>query len=610
MIDKSLRSRLGRLFSSSVVVRRIGKNRIKVIDSNRLQSSGNYNQAKKIDRYGRIHGTRTNIHSYNQQYNYHSSRLELYHDYETMDRDSYLSNALDIYADECTVRNEKGQLIDIKSEDENVKKILENLFYDIINVDFNLHPWIRNMCKYGDFFLYLDIEEGIGIKSVMPMSTYEIIREELTDPRYPYTVKFYIENDNMAHRYHKAEFESFEIAHFRLMNDTNFLPYGKSILEGCRKVWKQLTLMEDAMLIHRIMRAPERRIFKIDIGNIPPNEVDNYMEQIISQMKKVPYVDQQTGEYNLKFNLMNMIEDYWLPTRGGDSQTSIDTLNGLTWNGIEDIEYLRNRMLAGLKIPAAYLGYGDGNGQKATLAAEDVNFARAIEQMQRIVESELTKIAIIHLYAQGYEDEELVNFELKLTNPSIIYEQEKTNLWKERMDLADQIHEGRLLPDKWIYENLFNMSKEEWEQHQLDLIADTKFKFRLTQIEEEGNDPAITGESFGTAHDIAAMHVAPGEDKDGDGMPDPLPTEPGAPEGGQPGAGRPDEGTAYGSQDHVRGRDPLGKQAMKRFSSENIDFINRYRTHKKQIITETFKPNSDSDIQGSFLDESQLLKDE
>ncbi|HAI36821.1 MAG TPA: hypothetical protein DCM40_01095, partial [Maribacter sp.] len=209
--------------------------------------------------------------------------------------------------------------------------------------EFNLWPWIRNMVKYGDFFLKLDITEKFGVTNVSPISSYELFREEGYDPADPEGVRFVHESlvgTNMSSSgQQKTFYENYEIAHFRLLSDTNFLPYGKSMIESARKTWKQLTLMEDAMMIHRIMRAPERRIFKIDIGNIPPSEVENHMNQVVNKMKKVPFVDNQTGQYNLKFNMENMLEDYYLPIRGGQSGTEIDTLSGMEFNGIDDIEY-------------------------------------------------------------------------------------------------------------------------------------------------------------------------------------------------------------------------------------------------------------------------------
>jgi hypothetical protein len=296
----------------------------------------------------------------------------------------------------------------------------------------------------------------------------------------------------------KAELEFFEVAHFRMMTDSNFLPYGKSMIEPARRVWKQLILMEDAMLIHRIMRAPERRIFKIDVGNIAPNEVDAYMKKIISQVKKVPYIDPQTGEYNLKFNLQNMTEDFYLPVRGGDSGTDIESLPGLSNEGqIDDIEYLRNKEMAALKIPKAFLGYEEEIGGKATLAAEDVRFARTIERIQKIIVSELTKVALVHLYIQGFEGTDLVDFEINLTMPSIIYEQEKIELWNSKISLARDAKDTKMICDDWIYENIFNMTEDEIAIQKRGVVDDIKRVYRLQQIEDEGNDPVETAQGFG-----------------------------------------------------------------------------------------------------------------
>jgi intein/homing endonuclease/uncharacterized membrane protein YgcG len=277
-------------------------------------------------------------------------------------------------------------------------------------------------------------------------------------------------------------------------NNHNFVANGivvhNSVVEGARRVWKQLSLMEDAMMIHRIMRAPEKRIFYTDIGNIPPNEVDQYMQNQKNMMKKVPYMDEQTGEYNLRFNLQNMVEDYFIAVRGGDSGTKIDTLAGMDWNGTEDIEYLRNKMMAALKIPKAFLGYEEGISGKATLASEDVRFARTIQRVQRILTSELTKIAIVHLYAQGYRDESLVEFELELTNPSTIFEKEKLEIWNDKVDVAVNMMDSKLFSKNFIYKNIFNMSDDDSTSLKNEVIEDVKQNYRIASIEEEGHDPA------------------------------------------------------------------------------------------------------------------------
>jgi hypothetical protein len=275
------------------------------------------------------------------------------------------------------------------------------------------------------------------------------------------------------------------------------------MLEGARRVFKQLTLMEDAMLIHRMMRAPEKRIFKVDIGNIPPNEVDNFMQQIINKMKKTPVIDQNTGEYNLKYNMESITEDYYLPVRGGDSGTAIDTLPGLGNEGaIDDIEYLKNKMMAALKVPKAFLGYDENIGSKATLAAEDVRFARTIERLQKILCAELEKIAIVHLYTQGFEDAELINFELELTNPSMIHQQEKLELLTQQTEIANSLLENKLLSREWIYDNIFDLNEKDKKDIFEGIVEDRKQVFRFEQIETEGNDPVETGEKADSEQDL------------------------------------------------------------------------------------------------------------
>ena len=296
------------------------------------------------------------------------------------------------------------------------------------------------------------------------------------------------------------------MAHFRLVADVNYLPYGRAYIEPARKLFKQYSLMEDAMLIHRISRAPEKRVFYINIGSIPPNEVDSFMERTISNMKRTPYVDTKTGDYNLKYNMQNMLEDFYIPVRGNDAATRIDTTPGLTYDGITDVEYLRDKLFAALKIPKAFLGYEADLEGKATLAAEDIRFARTIDRLQRIVLSELNKIALVHLYSQGYRDEMLTNFTLGLTTPSIIYEQEKMELLKSKTELAAQLMDAKLVPTDWIYDHVFNFSEDQYDEYRDLIREDAKRAFRLAQIEAEGNDPVQTGKSYGTPHDLASLY--------------------------------------------------------------------------------------------------------
>lgn len=470
---------LKRLFSTDVVVRNVGGKKLKVVDTDDIQYT-----TKRSDRYGRMHTLYSDYASKYNNIGFETARLELFSDYDTMENDPIIASALDIYADECTTRSEFGDVLRITSSDSNIKGILENLFYEILNVEFNLWGWTRNMCKYGDFYLHLEIEPEYGVLNVKPVSTYEMTRVEDMDPENPNYVIFKQEGTE------KAQYENYEIAHFRMLGDSNFLPYGKSVIEPARRTWKQLQLMEDAMLIHRIMRAPEKRMFYIDIGNIPPNEVDNFMQKVINKMKKVPFVDEKTGDYNLKFNLQNMTEDFFMPVRGGDSGTRIENLGAMTYDGTDDIEYLKNKMMAALKIPKAFLGYEEGITGKATLAAEDIRFARTIERVQRILISELTKVAIVHLYSQGYTDSKLVDFSLQLTNPSTIFEEERIRILGEKLNTARDMVDAKFFSKEWIYENIFSLSEEEQQKIRNTFVEDAKEFYRLEAIQNEGTDPA------------------------------------------------------------------------------------------------------------------------
>ena len=604
MADTTLFGRLQRLFSTNVIVRNVGGKKLKIADTDQVQKQV---KSHLVDRYTKLHNNLDLVGTgYSTVHQIMAARLALFKDYESMDSDPIISSALDIYSDESTMKGEYGEVITIKTDNENIKEILHNLFYDIMNIEFNLWPWVRNMVKYGDFFLHLDINEKYGITNVVPLSPYEVIRAEGEDPVNPYYTKFYLESIEGAHPYFgqktsgkgRIEFENFQIAHFRLANDSNFLPYGKSMVESTRKIWKQLTLMEDAMLIHRIMRAPSKRVFKIDIGNIPPNEVDNYMQRIINKMKKTPIIDEQTGEYNLKYNMQNLTEDFFMPVRGGDSGTEINELGGIDYDSTEDIEYLKNKLLASLRVPKAFLGFDENVGGKATLAAEDVRFARTIERIQRIIVSELTKIAVVHLYSQGYTDADLVNFELELASPSTMYEQEKIELFGQKVNLARDMIQDKILPTSWVYDNVFNFSDKEKVNIENQIIEDQKQKFRHSQIEMEGNDPMETGDAIGTPSDMAAVGV--GQD-DAQTPPDTIagsifdPFNDGEKEDERPEdqqGGRPQEMNKPFKDSGARGRDPLGKQTKNRrpLALAHFDALkNTMGKKSRDIINETQK---------------------
>lgn len=937
MADTRLFPRLQRLFSTDVVVRNQGGKQLRIIDTDSIQSTGDIATNSIVDRYNRLYrASGTSLYGSQINMNYKYLRTMIYSDYDIMDNDAIIASALDIISDESTLKNDMGEVLQIRSSNDDVQQILYNLFYDVLNIEFNLWSWIRQMNKYGDFFLKLEIAEKFGVYNVIPYTAFHIERQENYDLEHPNAVRFkycpdgvmgssgtYNVLSSTTNDSNSIYFQNYEMAHFRLITDVNFLPYGRSYIEPARRIYKQYSLMEDAMLIHRISRSADKRIFYINIGSIPPNEVEAFMQKTINTMKRTPLVDETTGDYNLKYNMQNMLEDFYVPVRGNDNITKLDTAPGLQYDGIKDVEYLRDKLFAALKVPKAFMGYEkdlcispdtlipllDGrtltaqeiinehnegkknyvysldetnqnivpgeiewagftrmntqtikvwldnekfiqctpdhlfltrnnewkevqnliegeslmplylqkstnksikeytqvynpqtgkyeyvhrlvanhyelkqdkkvihhkdfnklnnnpenldcsmnfwehskyyanhnqntlqkwikengasrkgfvkhptgickgckntfdkikipvsqrnnlycsdeckklnwvkkhklplnvllenakesknfkdlksklnikdystlkkaiknhgfelpkfiienmpkahsniyfmnqypetnqfyidnfypehnewkqkysyknhkvskiewvkenidtcdltikdfhnfgtaagviihNSGKATLASEDIRFARTIDRGQRIILSELYKIALVHLYTQGYTGEELTNFELSLTCPSIIYDQEKIALLTQKVDLAEKALASKLLPTDWIYDNIFHFSQDQFDEMR-DLIAeDQKREFRNTQLKEEGNDPKETGKSYGTPHDLASLYGR-GRSEDSQlpqGYDEKVPL------------GRPEEtSTNRNKQSSPFGKDRLGAQGMKKDDQE------------------------------------------
>ena len=632
--QRSLYSKLKRLFSTDAVIRNIGGKKLKVVDTDEVMYATDRNTLR--DRFNRIRTSSYNQYSRDFTLSYQAARIELFRDYDTMDMDPIISSALDIYADESVTKNELGEILIIHSSNDNIKQILYNLFYDILNIEFNMWSWTRNLVNYGDFYLKMYISPEYGVYMVEPISAYNVTRVENSDLTNKNYVKFQI---NLPEGGRLEELENYQVAHFRMLSDSNFIPYGKSIIEGGRRVWKQLSLMEDAMLIHRVMRAPEKRIFKVDVGNIPPAEVDQYMQRLMDKMKKVPYIDERTGDYNLRFNLQNMVEDFYLPVRGSDSGTSIEPLSGMEFNGIDDIEYLRNKMLAALKIPKAFLGYEEDLSGKATLASEDVRFAKTVNRVQRILISELNKIAMVHLYAQGYKDASLVDFTLELTNPSVIFEKEKIAIWQDKVNLSKDMMETKLFSKKWIYENVFKISEEDVDIQKNDLVEDAKQSYRFKQIEDEGIDPAKPfnkikpedgsgGESGGGDMGADAGGEAGGE---AGAAPEAGSETGGEPAGGEGGGETPaltekslrsykrpsQKGSHKKRKDNTFGYDPLGnkenvsqsqtdplRQGSKTKSPLSLEGLNDFLKTTNQIKTELLNETKSL----SMLDEKNIIE--
>lgn len=468
----SLFSRLTKLFRSGPIVRR------------RVRDFRQQGASSALEVFRKAHSD-----VYNSTLSAYGAfdRMSRYSDFSEMEATPEIASALDIYAEETVSSDEKGRVLHIHSENKRIQEILEELFYEVLNVDFNLVMWVRNLVKYGDFFIFNDISPEFGVINAYPIPISEIEREEGFDTNDPAAVRFrWITQGNQT-------LENWQVSHFRLLGNDAFLPYGSSVLESARRIWRQLIMMEDAMLVYRVIRAPERRVFYIDVGNTPPEDISNYMEQAQTNLKRNPVVDKATGKVDLRYNPLSVDEDYFLPVRGGESGTKIDTLaGGQNTAAIEDVQYIQKKLFAALKVPKAYLGYDEEVGAKATLAQEDIRFSRAISRIQKTVISELNKLAMIHLYCHGFQDEDLTDFSLYLTNPSSVAQQQKLELIKSKFEIAGSAPAG-VVDRRWIRKHIIGLTNEE-----IDFIKQGLKDDKLEDAELEAiKAPSEGGESGG-----------------------------------------------------------------------------------------------------------------
>ena len=407
-----------------------------------------------------------------QMMNQHN-RTERYVDFDQMEYTPEIASALDIYADEMTAHSALQPMLTIKCHNEEIKAVLGSLYSEVLNIEHNLFGWARTMCKYGDFFLYLDVDDEHGIRTCIGLPSQEVERVEGEDKTNPDYIQFQWNSGGLT-------LENWQVGHFRILGNDKHAPYGTSILEPARRIWRQLILLEDAMMAYRIVRAPDRRVFKIDVGNIPANEVEQYMQKVMSQMKRNQVVDENTGRVDLRYNPLSIEEDFFIPVRGA-SQTEIIPLAGGAHSGdIDDVVYLRDKLFSALKVPASYLSRGEGADEdKTTLAQKDIRFARTVQRLQRSIVAELEKIGIIHLYTLGFRSDDLVSFSLSLANPSKLAELQELEHWKAKFDVAGSAAIEGYFSRRWVAQHLFSVSEEEFLRNQRELFYDRKFDATL-----------------------------------------------------------------------------------------------------------------------------------
>ena len=476
---------------------------------------------------------------YSQAIYYEPSRLSAQYDYESMEYTPEISAALDIYAEESTTPNEDGFILQIYSESKRIKGVLADLFNNALDINTNLPMWTRNTCKYGDNFVYLKLDPERGIVGCQQLPTIEIERHEVgTSQKISTQVEkneklkaltFTWKNKNM-------EFQTWEIAHFRLLGDDRKLPYGTSMLEKARRIWKQLLLSEDAMLIYRTSRAPERRIFKVFVGNMNDDDVEAYVQRVANKFKREQIVDSKTGQVDMRFNQMAVDQDYFVPVRDPAAPSPIDTLPGATnLSEIADIEYIQKKLLTALRVPKAFLGFEEVVGDGKNLSLQDIRFARTINRIQRSMLQELNKIAIVHLFLLGFEDE-LSNFTLGLTNPSTQADLLKIDVWKEKVllykDLVSDPGNGiQATSSTWAKKHIFGWSDDEvrldLQQQRIERAVGEELKATPTVITKTGffdNIDKLYGTTTGATPTQASSEEPSGMDL-GTSVP-PPPSEP------------------------------------------------------------------------------------
>jgi len=485
--QNSLFKSLTKLFSGPIV--------------NRRTQTGRQLRRRDLDKYSSRFKSTSGLQFKKSEYNpmnmtainaiSNRSRTERYHDFDQMEYTPEIASSLDIYADEMTTYSSLTPMLHIKCPNEEIKYILHSLYYDILNVSSNLFGWARTMCKYGDLFLYLDIEENMGIRNVIGLPSQEVERLEGEDPTNPNYIQYQWNSAGLT-------LENWQMAHFRILGNDKYAPYGTSALEPARRIWRQLTLLEDAMMAYRIVRSPERRVFKIDVGGIAPQDVEQYMQKIMTQMKRHQVVDPQTGRVDLRYNPLSIEEDYFIPIRGGTSSTDIINLPGGQFTAeIEDVKYLRDKLFSALKVPQSYLSMGEGATEdKTTLAQKDIRFARTIQRLQRVLISELEKIGIIHLFTLGFRSDDLLAFSLSLNNPSKIAEMQELEHWKTKFDIAGSATEG-YFSKRWVAENLLGISEDEYIRMQREMFSDAKFSAAVEAVASGGSGGEAGGDLGG-----------------------------------------------------------------------------------------------------------------
>lgn len=430
---------------------------------------------------------------------YDTNRFARYVEYAMMESVPEIHSALNLVADESTSRSEDGRVLFVESSNESIKSTLESLFFDILDIDFYIWGWVRTLCKYGDFLLYIDVHPKNGIERLIniPVNDFERIEGTSNDPQ---EIKFKWITTNKI-------LENWQVAHFRLLGQDKFLPYGTSFIEGARSFWRKLVLMEDAMMVYRVLRAPERRVFYIDVTGVQPQNVEEFMQRIKQKLRNANVVNKLIGQVDQRFDPLDVSEDYFIPYRG-DKTSRIESLpGGQHVNDIEDVEYLHKKLIASMGIPRAYLTYEEDLANKSTLASLDIRFSRTIERIQRATISELTKIAIVHLIVNGYSGQDLLNFDLKLTNPSNLASMQKLDLLERRVQVVSGLNNEKLFDRSFILKKFFNLKDSDIQKININRMKDAYIDGQVEFVGRKAAEQGAVGGEVGAGNETEIENI-------------------------------------------------------------------------------------------------------
>jgi hypothetical protein len=422
-------------------------------------------------------------------------RQRLYAVYREMYSQIFIKNALNVIKNETAQKNDNHNLLDFISDNQDVIDDANELFFDILDINYELKPLILETCQMGDNFYEIVLDDYENPTTIVHLQ--HLPQEKMSIIEQNGKIKFYLytyEEDisitgrqvvdpmsfmNMSDDKNRSfqVFMPWQIVHFKI-KDRESDPYGRSLLFAGTKDYRRLALLEDAMLVYRLSRAPERRIFYVDVGQLNSVDAKIFLNKIKNTFKKESIIDSD-GNLSERSNVMSLMEDFYIPVREGSSGTKIEQLQaGQQLNEIKDLEYFKDKILRLLNIPLPYIGgSADGNMQdiNKSLSSIDIKFANYIEEIQSYITKGLNKILALQLILKKYKNEEIINFKIQFTAPSNLAELIKLDYMNQQIQIAASMKGLQMFSDNTIYKKVFQYSKKEIYKEKYELTQQNLF---------------------------------------------------------------------------------------------------------------------------------------